>query len=204
MTRYRTVARPSSHEPDKVKGSRFIADVAPAPDVAAAEAFVERVRARFPDASHVCYAWSIGVRGETTRAHDDGEPSGSAGRPILAQIEGHGVTGVVLCVTRYFGGTKLGVGGLMRAYGGAAGQALDRADIVEREVTEVLELRFPYDCSGAVKSVLHGHALEARAADYGAEVRMTLEVPDALVGELERELVDRTGGRARIRRGAGL
>ncbi|MCA9000417.1 MAG: YigZ family protein, partial [Planctomycetes bacterium] len=102
---FRTASRAFRYEPDKVKGSRFIADVAPALNGEEAEAFVRTIREEFPDASHHCYAWRCGVEGKDHRANDDGEPSGSAGKPILAQIEGHELTQIVVVVTRYFGGT---------------------------------------------------------------------------------------------------
>ncbi|MEZ5976586.1 MAG: YigZ family protein, partial [Planctomycetota bacterium] len=167
LDRYLTLGAPFEFEPDPVKGSRFLVDMAPAGDPDAAMAFVKIVQARYPDATHHCFAWRIGPEGKETRANDDGEPGGSAGRPILAQIEGHEVCDVVVVVTRYFGGTKLGVGGLMRAYGGAAGQALDRAPIEAREITEPWAIAFPYSCSGAVEGVLHAHRLALIDAEYG-------------------------------------
>ena len=112
------------HEGDPVKGSRFIVDVAPAGDEPEARQVLTQVRANFPDASHHCWAWRI-ANPAIDRANDDGEPSGSAGRPILAQLVGRDLVDTAVIVTRYFGGTKLGVGGLVRAYGGAAGAALD-------------------------------------------------------------------------------
>ena len=145
-----TIAGEHRHEIDPIKGSRFLTSVAPAARVEEAEAFIERIRAEFAAASHNCWAYRCGREGEVFRSSDDGEPSGSAGRPILQQVEGHGLTNVAVVVTRWFGGTKLGVGGLMRAYGGAAGQTLDRTPqrtvIVKRRIT----VEHPYECSGAV------------------------------------------------------
>jgi putative IMPACT (imprinted ancient) family translation regulator len=138
------------------------------------------------------------MQGEDHRANDDGEPSGSAGRPILAQIEGHELTQCVVVVTRYFGGTKLGVGGLMRAYGGAAGQALDRAAIATKIITEVVHMAYPYDCSGPVEGVLHGHELALENPVYGAEVSGSVRVPRNQVAEFQRELMERTAGRLRF------
>ena len=109
-THYTTIARAFRYEPEKIKGSRFICDLVPALDEKTAEAAVEAARAEFPDACHHCYAWILDPEGKRTRAADDGEPGSSAGPPILRQLEGHGVTGLVAVVTRYFGGTKLGVG----------------------------------------------------------------------------------------------
>jgi len=192
---YVTLASTFRFEPERVKGSRFLADLSPAETPDQAAAFVERIRAEFPDATHHCYAWRLGMDGMQTRANDDGEPGGSAGRPILAQIEGHGVTGVVAVVTRYFGGTKLGVGGLMRAYGGAAGQALDRAPLEERAITERWEVRFPYACSGAVEGVLHGLGLQLERGQYGSQVQGEVSVARSQAAEFARQIADRTAGK---------
>ncbi|MFT5059681.1 MAG: putative YigZ family protein, partial [Planctomycetota bacterium] len=156
---YRTPSAHFQYEPDKIKGSRFIADVSPVQNAEEAEAFVRLIRDQYPDACHHCYAWRTGMQGEVHRSSDDGEPSGSAGRPIAAQLEGHELTQLVVVVTRYFGGTKLGVGGLMRAYGGAAGQALDRVEVTTKIITEPVRFAYPYDCSGPVEGILHSHEL---------------------------------------------
>lgn len=193
---YLTLGAPTRHEPDKIKGSRFIACLAPAATEDEAAAFIDDVRAEFADARHVCWAWRLGPPGDRTRSSDDGEPGGSAGRPILAQLEGHGVFGVVACVVRYFGGVKLGVGGLMRAYGGAAGAALDRVELARVEVLEAVDCVHPYGDSGAVQGVLAHFGVEARDAEYDAEVRFRALVPLARVVDFEAALRDATAGRA--------
>jgi len=197
-TRYTTLAGPFRHEPDPTKGSRFLADLAPVTDPEAAQAFLEGVRAEFPGASHHCYAWILDPGGRETRSSDDGEPGGSAGAPIQRQLEGHGVTGLVCVVTRWFGGTKLGVGGLMRAYGGAAGEALDRAELVQVRVRRRVTVDFPYEVSGAIEAVARACEAEATTSDYGAGVRTTFVVPLDRLAEFEEELVERSAGRARL------
>ncbi|MCP3919730.1 MAG: DUF1949 domain-containing protein [bacterium] len=192
---YRTVARRSRFEPDKIKGSRFIADVAPAGTPDDVEAVLADVRAEFDDARHTCFAWRLG---EQTRSSDDGEPAGSAGRPILAQIDGHELQNVVVSVTRYFGGVKLGVGGLIRAYGGAAGMALDRAEIVTVAITARRVLNFPYACSGVVEGLLAAERLEVKRAEYGADVRIEVDVPVRRLEAFEHEFGERTGGRGTL------
>jgi len=193
---FRTLAAEFRHEIDPVKGSRFLATVAPAASVATAEAFVERVRSEFPNATHNCWAYLVGGAVPVTRSSDDGEPGGSAGRPILAQIEGHGLQDVAVVVTRWFGGTKLGVGGLMRAYGGAAGQTLDRAPQRTVVVTRRVEVEHPYECSGAVQGFVAGLGIEPSSADYGASVRLVFDVPVRELEAFRRELGERTAGRA--------
>ncbi|QDV09494.1 IMPACT family member YigZ [Planctomycetes bacterium Poly30] len=195
---YTTLAEPFRYEPDKIKGSRFIACIAPAETEAEAQAFLESVRAEFDDARHVCWAWRLGGAGEETRSNDDGEPSGSAGRPILLQLEGHGVTDVMACVVRYFGGVKLGVGGLMRAYGGAAGQALDRAELKVVDVKVTLVCTHAYGDSGAVSGVLAAWELGAENADYGEEVTFSVRVGIGRVEEFQAAIREATAARASV------
>ncbi len=198
MPTIRTLTRPLRHEPPKVKGSRFIASLAPVASAEGAMAFVEARREEFRDATHNCFAWRLGLGRDAMRYGDDGEPSGTAGRPILQEIDGRRLTDVVVVVTRYFGGTKLGTGGLIRAYGGAAAAALELADVVERPVVETLRLAFSYDASGAVQGVLSAFGLEPLDSDYGAEVRMEIAVPVEDVDRLKTALSDATRGRIGI------
>ena len=132
------------------QGSRFFAFLAPAASREAALAFVEELRRRHPDATHHCFAWRLGWP-PAERASDAGEPAGTAGQPILRQLAGANLTDVVGVVVRWFGGTKLGKGGLARAYGGATAAALER--LVTREELPARELRLtlPYEQIGAVK-----------------------------------------------------
>lgn len=196
--RYQTVATPSRFEDEPIKGSRFVADVAPAATPDAALAVVEAVRRAFPDARHHCFAWRLDPDGRATRASDDGEPGNSAGAPILRQIEGHDLAGVVVVVTRWFGGVKLGVGGLIRAYGGAAGRALDRARVIERAVERRLAVEFPYACSGPIEGALARHGATVERSDWTDRVRVELRVPVDVAEALLRDLRDGSAGRARI------
>ncbi len=140
---YRTVEAPAEAV-FKEKGSRFLAHVYPVGDEAAIRERLEALRKRYYDATHHYYAWRLGPRGETFRANDDGEPSSTAGRPILGQLLSHDVTDCLLVVVRYFGGTKLGVPGLIAAYRESAAAALDAARIVERTVDRRITVTFSY------------------------------------------------------------
>ena len=195
MPTVRTLARPLRHEPPKIKGSRFIALVAPVSGAGEAMAFVEARREEFRGATHNCFAWRAGQDGDEMRYGDDGEPSGTAGRPILQEIDGRRLTGVVVVVTRYYGGTKLGTGGLIRAYGGAAAAALDLAEVVEKPIVETLRLVYPYDASGAVQGVLTAFKVVPLDSDYGADVRMDVAVPVEEAEQLRVALRDATSGR---------
>lgn len=186
------------YEAPPIKGSRFATDLAPATTPEAAGEFIARVRLAEPNATHHCWAWRLGRPCDRYRSSDDGEPGGSAGRPILMQLEGHRVTDVVCVVTRWFGGTKLGVGGLMRAYGGAAGQALDRAPLHVAVATERLHVRCPYADEGAIRAFLAAHGLEPVTASYETAIDLELDVPRRDRQLLEAELRDRTAGRVEI------
>lgn len=194
---YLTLASAFQYEPDKIKGSRFIADVAPAANESEALAFLEKIRGQFRDARHHCFAWRLGPEGKETRFSDDGEPAGSAGKPILAQLEGHEITDLCCVVTRYFGGTKLGVGGLVRAYGGAAGMALDRAPTRTVVMTRTIRVEYPYAFSGKISGLLAQLELEPARSQYAEIVTLELQVPLGRVDEFLHELSERTAGRAK-------
>lgn len=183
-------------EIEKVKGSRFIATLAAVSSALEAEEFVREVRADFADARHTCYAWRLDSDGHETRANDDGEPAGSAGKPILKQIEGRELARTLVTVTRYFGGTKLGVGGLMRAYGAAAAAVLEAGSFRVVLRTERVCVRHPYECSGNVQGLLAAWKLEPSGAAYGELVELELEVPRSQSASFVAELTEVTAGRA--------
>ena len=192
MATFRTIADSIRFRPDPVKGSRFIATAAPIDSEEEAQQFIASIKAEMPDATHHCWSWLLNGL-DQSRSSDDGEPGGSAGRPILAQIHGHQLTNIVVVVTRYFGGTKLGVGGLIRAYGGAAGMALDRAQIVEVRETTELTIQFDYADTKGVERNLTG--LAVADTDYGELVTMTIHVPLEDLPEVKRLLANATSGR---------
>jgi uncharacterized YigZ family protein len=191
----RTIMNRADAEIPKIKGSRFFGFVDRAPTLEDAKSLLAEARTTWPDATHHCWAWC--GDGESL-ASDDGEPSGTAGAPILKRLEGADLVGVVLIVMRYYGGTKLGTGGLVRAYGEAATEILAAAEIVERRITARVHIRHPYTDSGAIQGLLHGLGLEVAKADYGADVSLTLDVPVEQVSELEIGVRDRTSGRGDI------
>lgn len=179
----------------KVRGSSFLAVAAPVASEEEARALVaERERARF-DASHHCSAWRL--RDGTWRANDAGEPSGSAGAPILAAIDGAELRDVIVVVTRYFGGTKLGVGGLIRAYGDAAAAALAAATL-ERAVPAVrLRIRYGYDHTSAVMRALERFAaaeVEHGFVDGGDAGELSFTIPARLEHELREMLTELSSG----------
>ena len=178
----------------EVKHSRFIARAAPATTPEAALAFVHS--AGEPAATHNCWAYRIG--GEY-RSSDDGEPSGTAGRPILAAIDGQGYDQVVVVVTRWFGGIKLGAGGLVRAYGGAAAECLRRAERLPLVELRELALSAPFDALGSVHAALAACAAEKISESFDEHgARLRLRLPVERVEVLKNQLRDATRDRVRF------
>ena len=158
---YRTIRKASSGL-YREKGSRFVAEAFPVSDENQIKQLMEEVRREHHEARHHCYAWLLGTREERWRANDDGEPPGTAGRPILGQIRSSGLTNVLVVVSRYFGGTLLGVSGLINAYRTAARAALENAEPAQETVQESHELKFPYAVLNDVMKIIK----EEEAAHY--------------------------------------
>ena len=178
----------------EVKHSRFITHAAPVEHPEQALAVIARVSD--PDATHTCWAYRIGAE---YRSSDDGEPAGTAGRPILAAIEGQGYDQVVAVVTRWFGGIKLGAGGLVRAYGGAAAECLRLAQRRPLLVMAGLRLSCSFDDLGSVHAALHGH--QAHKLDetfHETGVDLQLRLPAMNVEALKTQLRDATRNRVRF------
>ncbi len=179
----------------EVRKSRFLALAAPVDTPEAALAFLAEVSD--PTATHNCWAYRIG---QQYRFSDDGEPGGTAGRPILAAIDGSGLDGVMAVVIRWFGGVKLGAGGLVRAYGGAVAECLRVAERVELIDHAEFELRCEFALSGAVHGLLKAHAVEKLVERFDADgLLLTIRVPLDRVERLQQALRDLSRGRASLR-----
>ena len=150
---YRTISKPSEGI-YKDRGSKFIALAFPVKDEESVKENLERVRKMYHDARHHCYAYRLGFDKQTYRVNDDGEPSGTAGKPIFGQFLSNDLTNILVVVVRYFGGTKLGVGGLIKAYRSAAAEALDEELFVTKKVLDVYEINFEYDQMNDVMKIL--------------------------------------------------
>ena len=185
-----TVAGEATHE-DLVEGSRFIARVWPVGSVDEAEARIAGVRAEHPDATHNCWAYKVG---DDLRFSDDGEPGGTAGRPMLEVMLKRGLDGCAAVVTRYFGGKKLGAGGLVRAYGAAVARALDAAGVRRLTAYVRLRVRAPYARSAAVLHELGDVRKSFDERGLTAEVA----VPAGEEGALRQRLADLTRGEAEV------
>lgn len=183
------------HEIPKIKGSRFIGSVQHVASEQEARAHLERTRKAEHAARHHCWAWRLGEDGSTTRSSDAGEPSGSAGKPILAAIHGADLTFVSVVVTRYFGGTKLGVGGLVRAYGDAAAAALAACQVQTIVPTLDVVVGVPYDQLGLFEAFVAREGRERPEAEYGDGVSFTFAVPVDEAAPFAARVIDASSGR---------
>lgn len=174
MTDSRMIPAAETRVELRVVNSRFIATIAPAFSVEEARAFIARIKAEFPDATHNVPAYVIG-HGQSTTAHchDDGEPSGTAGRPALAVLQGSGLGDVVMVVTRYFGGTKLGTGGLVRAYGDAVREALAALPRAEKVATSTAMAEVPYPLLERARQLVEAHGGVMLEESFAAEITLT-------------------------------
>lgn len=171
------------------RGSRFLAWVHPAAGEARAQAILDDARERFPDATHHCFAWRLGDP-PRERSSDDGEPHGTAGHPMLAVLAGAGLSDVVAVVMRWFGGVKLGKGGLARAYAGAVSSALEGLT-VEVKVPQVeLEVSLPYERFGALERLVHPPQVVVVEQTFGADVTVRLAVWRSRERTLREALAD--------------
>ena len=141
---YMTLKKPSEEGVYKEKGSKFLAFAYPLADPNQVSDLIQHLKKTHPKARHWCYAWQFGVQNPVYRFSDDGEPNNSAGKPILGQIQSFGLTNLLIVVVRYFGGTKLGVGGLIVAYRSAAKLTLENAELIEKMLTNELSIEFDY------------------------------------------------------------
>jgi len=183
----------------RVSNSRFIAQAAPAATVAEARAFLAAVRAAMPDATHHVYAYRIGHGATTTEGQSDaGEPPGTAGRPALTVLRGSGLGDVVLVITRYFGGTLLGTGGLVHAYGEAAKAVLAVVPRAEKIARTRLTVTVPYAAYELARRQILAHEGELTHEDFGADVTLEVRLPSAQAAPLTAALRELTAGQARI------
>lgn len=183
---------------EEILRSRFITTLAYAPTVEEARAFIDEMRAEFADASHNCWAYLVGQPGSTAQngMSDDGEPHGTAGRPMLTVLLHSGVGDIVAVVTRYFGGTLLGKGGLVRAYSGGVQYALESLPTTEKVEKSQLTVLFDYSAITAVQRMLPDYATEVLEESYGVDVSYRVQMPSAQVARFRADIGDLTNGQA--------
>jgi uncharacterized YigZ family protein len=171
--KYKTI-KSGSQGMYKEKGSRFIAFAFPLPDQDMVSPILDRIRKEHHEARHHCYAYIIGNERTNWRASDDGEPSGTAGKPILGQINSYGLTDILIVVCRYFGGILLGTGGLINAYRSAAASALENAVIIERTRQAIYEINYPYNAMNDVMRIIKEEDIIKTDQSFDIECRIRL------------------------------
>lgn len=189
---YATIARSASVETE-VTRSRFLAAAVRVEDDSSARAVIIEARKSHRDANHHCSAFVVKPDASIQRSNDDGEPSGTAGAPMLDVINGRGLTNVVVVVTRYFGGTLLGAGGLVRAYGEAVARALDEAGVAHRTMHQLIDVTVPASDAGRLDNQLRS-IVQVRDITYGSLATLSVAVPLTEVKEFREKLAVFTGG----------
>lgn len=180
------------------KKSRFIAHVAHVESEEEALDFIEGIRKKYWDARHNCHAFTIGLEQETARCSDDGEPAQTAGKPMLDVLMGQGLKNTVVVVTRYFGGTLLGTGGLVRAYSAAVQEGLAASVIIEKHLCQRIHIQMDYTLLGKIQYLAAKLSLMILDTVYTDAVEMQLLVPQDELGRFEKEVTEATGGRVRL------
>jgi len=175
----------------KDRGSRFISVAFPVSTETEVKEIISSLRKEYYDARHHCYAFRIGVKGETYRFSDDGEPSGTAGRPILGQLLSNDLTNIFVAVIRYFGGTKLGVSGLINAYRSACADAVKNSEIIEETLKTALKIQFPFSAMNAVMKILKEFECFHQEHEYSGEeciIKFSVSMSDKnkICGMLEK------------------
>ena len=174
----------------KDNGSRFIALAFPVETEEEVKEIVAGLRKEYHDARHHCFAYRLGYKGDRFRSSDDGEPSGSAGRPILGQIDSLGLSDVLVVVVRYFGGIKLGIPGLIRAYKTSTADALSHAEVIDKVAGKTFRVRFDYLAMNAVMKVLKEMGLQPSAQDFGLACTLEVRVRLALEEDFRERMAE--------------
>ena len=180
------------------KKSRFIANVRHVTTEEEAEAFLQEIRKKYYDASHSCYAYTLGKKQETVKCSDAGEPSGTAGQPILSVLSGQKITDAIIVVTRYFGGTLLGTGGLVRSYTKAAQDGIEQSVIVHKYTAELLKIVTDYNGIGKLQYFFGQEGLNPTDQSFTEVVTVMLPVPEERTEAVMKKITDLTNGKAVI------
>lgn len=178
------------------KKSRFIAQIEPVTTEEEAYAFIESIKKKHYDARHNCFAFSVGAGMPTLRFSDDGEPQGTAGKPILEVINGSGIHNICIVVTRYFGGTLLGTGGLVRAYTDASKEALKYCETKLMQPLKPVHIRTSYTDMGKLQYILGNNGIDTGDTSFEADVLIRVKIPTKICDRVLSEITEATGARA--------
>lgn len=196
---YLIPAQPTQFE-EEIKKSVFITYLAHTPSIDLAKAFVEQIKNKHSDARHNCWGFVAGRPEDSMQwgFSDDGEPSGTAGKPILAQLSGSGVGEITAVVTRYSGGIKLGTGGLVKAYGGGVQQALKSLQTIEKKITTKLLLELDYGFMPIVQSLFPQFGAQEVSAEYSELVKMVIEIELRQVSDFTQTIINKSGAKVQV------
>lgn len=185
---------------EEIRKSKFISHGVPCQTEEEALEFIDEMKKMYPDATHHCSAYIIGEQALIQRFDDDGEPSQTAGVPILEMIKNHSLTNICIVVTRYFGGIKLGAGGLIRAYASGARQLLEQAKIIEMREFELLDIIYDYSLHGTLENFFHTEAYPMDEMEFTDQVKLTTVVEKSQVTDFMERLNDLTSATHQIQR----
>ncbi len=200
LNKYKTIGQPGEAETIEKK-SRFIATVLEVTTSEQAENALAQLRKKYYDATHNCFAYQIGEHNEIRRFSDDDEPQGTAGKPILDVLKGEDIKNTLICVTRYYGGTLLGTGGLVRAYGHAAKEGLLAAGIIEKKRIQLFYLEMDYTLIGKVQYLLRDQHYTIRNTTYLETVKFEVEVEAGCQESFKEWIIENTNAEVSIQEG---
>lgn len=207
---YKTSCDHTEYEIAKIKGSRFIGNIFHIQDKEDAERYLKEIQTKYPDATHHCFAYKYDVQmnwdifgmpiytSKHNKLSDDGEPTNTAGKPIMNMIDKYELHNVLIVVTRFFGGTLLGVGGLIQAYAAAAKQVIDHATIQQAEITKIITFAYPFDLLPGVRNILQKYTTKILEEKYEENVSMKIEINSWYVEEFKKEIWENSKGQIKI------
>jgi len=207
---YKTIITHHEFELPKIKWSRFIGNIFHVENKDDGEKFFQEIKKKYPDATHHCYAYKYDVKhtldifGNTVfstkenKANDDGEPTGTAGKPILNIIEKNQIFNVLIVVTRYFGGTMLGAGGLVKAYSDCAKQTLEHAKTQETEIMKTIEFTYDFDLTQSIRNLLNKYHAQSLEEKYDKDAYMKITLNSWYVSDFKKDIFDISKGIIKI------
>ena len=197
---YKTIKENSQYEIDKIKGSRFIGALIKVSTRDEAESELDLIRKKNYNATHNCFAYIVGTESDqVSRFGDDGEMSGTAGKPMMLVMESNEVTNVLLIVTRYYGGTKLGTGGLIKAYANSAKETLAHSKIIDVEIKENVEFSYIYDNTSMVMNLINRYEADIVEEKYGENANMSIKINKGFKQEFIDEMFDKSNGKIKVK-----
>ncbi|HKL44220.1 MAG TPA: YigZ family protein [Candidatus Absconditabacterales bacterium] len=214
---YKTILQHNEHEIPKIKGSRFIGNIFHIKNKEEAEKHIKEVSEKHKGANHNCYAYTYGtninfdlfgqleITADYFKQNDDGEPTNTAGKPILAQIQGHNLHNILIVITRYFGGTLLGVGGLIQAYSECAKQTIlnsnlpaGRQGIKNIEITETIKISFDYNILSNIMNLINKYEAKIDQENHGEKAEITLKINKGYLEEFKKEIFNQSKGKIKL------